>query len=215
MVTILCVLKVSDEYVPRHVMWLKRQVEANVTVPHRFVCLSDVALEGCEWIPHRHKWPGFWSKIEVFRPDLGLDKVFFLDLDTVITGNIDHIVTHQYRFAAMKNLSPRINGIGSAAMAWDNSAYNTDHIYERFAEFPEFHMAQNNRSGTPFWGDQGYIGSQVHGIDYMQDLFPGAIQGYHFKGGIADVGLLPETKLAIFFGKPRPWDRNLPFLPRV
>jgi hypothetical protein len=92
-----CVLR-SGDFRGRHysiewAMRLKAMVARNLTVPHQFVCLSDIETLGIDRIPLQENWPGWWSKIELFGPSLrSARRVFYLDLDVIINGSLDHMV---------------------------------------------------------------------------------------------------------------------------
>jgi len=89
-------------YGAEHVNLLVRQVDRNLTLPHEFVLICDDAPDGLDprirtvpldrttFIPTTR-----FAKLMLFRPDAGDiigKRIFYLDLDTVITGNIDAIV---------------------------------------------------------------------------------------------------------------------------
>ena len=85
-----CVLRSGGIYSPEWVRKLRDGVARQFTVPHRFVCLSDVDVSAiCERIPLVEDWPGWWSKIELFRSGLFDDTVLYFDLDTVPVGSLD------------------------------------------------------------------------------------------------------------------------------
>jgi hypothetical protein len=82
-----------------HVRILKSMVERNLTLPHRFVCVTDDEIDGIETVPldwSKHVSGTCFIRLMQRRPDygemIGADRVFNLDLDIVITGNIDAIV---------------------------------------------------------------------------------------------------------------------------
>jgi hypothetical protein len=58
---------------------------------HTLHCLSDVDVP-CDRVALNYDWPGWWSKMELFRPDIDGD-IFYLDLDTVIVGDIEQLVS--------------------------------------------------------------------------------------------------------------------------
>lgn len=83
-----------------HVRILRNMVARNLTVPHRFVCVTDDEIEDIETI--KLDWakniPGtVFIRLMQHRPDykrlIKADRVLSLDIDMVITGNIDHIVS--------------------------------------------------------------------------------------------------------------------------
>ena len=79
--TVACVLNVGEfrgrTYSPEWVRKLKRMVE-RTTKGVRFVCLSNVPVEGVETIPLRDNLPGWWAKIELFRPGLFTGRTLYL-----------------------------------------------------------------------------------------------------------------------------------------
>ncbi len=214
MTTIACVLRSGGwtnagkrfEYLPEHVLWLRKQIEDNATTPYRFVCLSDLTF-GTDIILLKHKWPGWWSKMELFRPGLFEGRVFYIDLDTAVVGNIDDLLRYSYkRFTVLKNLSGH-KGMGSGVMGW-RADWRGDFsfLYEAFLKDPEGIMAQY--TSTAQWGDQGFIQDQLNAAnvkrDYWQELFPGAIKSFKFDLNRGSPG--PETKLVCYHGRPKPWE---------
>lgn len=188
---VLCVCKSGAEYDAEWVRKLKDGVARNLTVPHEFKCLSDIDVP--DRIPLKHKWPGWWSKIEVFREVTG--PTLYLDLDTVVTGNIDWITNTEHDFAAIQNFhDPKM--IGSAVM-WFNGPLRK--VYDRFCEKPfkwiEYHERKKN---GPYLGDQAFIfdtlGRQVK-------TFPmDSIKSYKFH---CKQGLPEGTSLVCFGGLPK------------
>ena len=78
-------------YNSRWVYLLKAMVARNLSQPFRFVCLSNVYVDGIDTIRLDMGLPGWWSKIEVFSHNLG-KRVLYLDLDVLVTGSLDEIV---------------------------------------------------------------------------------------------------------------------------
>jgi hypothetical protein len=85
-------------YPAEEVNILKAMVKRNLTVPHRFHCVTDDP-EGLDPDIEAHPLPDFgfngnWRKLYTFSPDfLGLEGqyVVSLDIDIVIVGNIDFL----------------------------------------------------------------------------------------------------------------------------
>ena len=80
-----------------HVRTLRNMVERNLTIPYRFVCVTDDKIDGVDTVPldWRKHVPGtIFMRLMQHNPDIAdvLGKrILSLDLDIVITGNIDHI----------------------------------------------------------------------------------------------------------------------------
>ena len=197
MKTIFCVLKSgSREYNESHVRWLKRQCDIHAPgVP--FVCLTDLLeIDGVETHPLIHHWPGWWSKIELFR----YEDVFYLDLDTVILNDIRYMLDDlNDGFYALRNFGGhKLKGrvvMGSGVMSWSGS-YR--HVYDNF----DMSLTDQYTRRQNCWGDQGYIYEQA---DYrpIQDAFPNRIHSY--KWGNIDKDD-PDADIICFHGDPRPWD---------
>ena len=210
-----CVLKTGawhngmhrSEYRAEHVQLLRRQVSKHLTLPHRFVCLSDVQIEGVETIPLTQGWPGWWNKIELFQHDLG--RLLYLDLDTVIVGSLNDLVSRSHRFTALQALS-RDQGrcLNSGLMAWEGRRLD---IFERFRAAPDRYMRQCRVRGN--WGDQGFINGHVGHWDAWQEIFPGRVVSYklHLKQRLPPP---PGTSVVCFHGKPRPWEVSHSWVPR-
>lgn len=57
-------------------------------VPER---CSSVQLLGVELLPLVHRWPGWWSKLNLFEPGVLSGNVLYLDLDVVVCGALDRL----------------------------------------------------------------------------------------------------------------------------
>lgn len=91
MATILTVLRSGGDFEPWHVQALQRQVQQWAPAGTNFICLSDVKVPGVWCIPLEYHWPSWWSKMELFRPDIKGD-FYFTDLDNVIVGPLNDIL---------------------------------------------------------------------------------------------------------------------------
>ena len=98
MLNIIC-LKHGDKYPPVYVNKLYSMTMRHLTVPHRFICFTDNSaglfptLE-VKMLPKNSEISGWWWKLYLFNEELFSedDTNFFMDLDTVIVNNIDHLV---------------------------------------------------------------------------------------------------------------------------
>ena len=201
MLTIMCVLRSGgDTYDHSWVAKLQRGVARNLTLPHRFVCISDVEVP-CERVPLLHNWPGWWSKIELFRKGVITGPTLYLDLDTVIVGNMDDIVRCTKPFAMLRNFSAD-NMVGSGIM-WFRDAESVPHkVYNKFARMPECYMEHHLRmedAHTSYIGDQAFI----------WDALNYDVETLDFKGICSYKRhcrkMLPvDSSIVAFHGRPRP-----------
>jgi hypothetical protein len=156
-----------------------------------------VGYEGVREIPLAHGWPGWWSKLELFRPDLEerLGDILFFDLDTRIVGDLSDV-------AAVRELTVlsdfyRNERMGSGLMYLP--AHRRPEVWEEWMKNPQGHMRK-------FRGDQEFLGpfGWQDSAKRWQQTLPGQVISYkvHVKGK----GALPEgARVLCFHGKPRPW----------
>ena len=185
--SVLCVLRSGGDYDAHWVRKLRDGVARNLSIPHRFACLTDVPVP-CEHIRLRHDWPGWWSKIELFRPGVIEGPTLYLDLDTVITGALDRLADLPYAFAMLRGFG-RKHYVGSGVMWFRRPFF---HVYENFlTRGPERVMAEYaSNPGSPgpgrhgaykaARGDQAWIFDEMGGqaIPRLTDDLPGMIRLY-------------------------------------
>lgn len=156
MITVACVLRTGGRYDASWVAKLQRGVERHLSLPNRFVCLSDVPVP-CDRIPLETDWPGWWSKIEMFRPGLLTGATVYLDLDTVIVGSIDGLASDDFRMVA-DFFKPGAKNSG--VMAWQG---DYSRIWDAMQADPAGIMAHYDA-----WPG-GRIGDQAMIEDVMRD----------------------------------------------
>lgn len=207
--TVCTVLRSGGIYEPKHVERLREQVEKHLPGAP-FVALSDQHLKNTKRVRLEHQsWTGWWAKMELFRPDLRGDILYF-DLDTDILGSLEDIASvgkltllrDFYRDGVRK---PE-NGLGSGVMylpevdraevweAWNRDTFRT--------------MSALRARGL---GDQTFLESLWLGkAARWQDLVPGQIVSYkvhcnpQWKAGAT--GSVPEgARVVVAHGRPKPW----------
>lgn len=198
-IDIVCVLKTGGDYDAEYVHKLYRNVSRNISISYKFYCMSDIHIKGINTIELQHDWKTWWSKIEIFRTFR--NKTLYLDLDTVLVGNINHLLTFSHSFTGLRGFYRDI--FNSGFMAWEG---DYSFIYR------DFLVVQDKRKGSErirdhvLGNDQNFISSRLveHKInwDVWQDLFPNEVVSYkvHCKGK----GVPENAKVICFHGKPRP-----------
>ena len=112
MANIIC-MKWGTKYGPEYVNRLANMVRRNMTIPHRFVCMTDDAT-GLDPRIDARPLPDFddpggpergWRKISTFRRPLFdlVGPTLFLDLDIVIVDSIDCLFDHPGEFLIIKD----------------------------------------------------------------------------------------------------------------
>jgi len=146
---------------------------------------------------------GWWNKMALFR-DRAIkekDRILWLDLDTVILGNIDFLFARSDPFVMLRDFFYPDKHWNSSIMLIEGNAYSW--IWDQFVSNMNFYQ----RCG----GDQ-------QAIEYMlreknlepvlaQDLWPGKIVSY--KADCLE-GVPPNAQIVCFHGRPMPhevkWD---------
>jgi len=122
-------LKLGNKYSADYVNKLFHMVERHLTIPHRFVCVTDDPADvECETIPYIDSLPGWWGKLTFFkkRPYDFKGRMLYLDLDVVILENIDEIAEFPHDFGIINdwhvptyNSSVFVLDAGSRRKVWD------------------------------------------------------------------------------------------------
>jgi hypothetical protein len=152
---------------------LQRGVARHLTLPHRFVCLTDMVRDvqsaGIEAIPLATDWPGWWAKLNLFAtPRDGV--TLYFDLDSVVVGSLDAIAAYPHRFT-MAHEFYRPHLLCSTAMAWSG---DWSCIAERFSTDSVRWMRHYDKvmPVTGRIGDQAFIEDCLgDGVDTFRDLF--------------------------------------------
>ena len=196
MYNVVC-LKHGTKYDADYVNKLFAGVKRNSTVDFLFHCFTDNP-EGLrsEVIPHPlpHKnVEGWWQKLYLFSDKVDIEgRMLFLDLDTLITGNIDKYITQDTGFVVLRDLWARGNNVGSAIMSFEAGKHKQ--IWDTFVADPTAAM----KSLHPH-GDQKWVQKQQPQRIYWQDLMANEIMSFksNCRGG------LPKTaKIVCFHGLP-------------
>lgn len=200
-ITVACVLRSGGRYDAGWVAKLQRGVAQHLALPHRFVCLSDVPVP-CERIPLETDWPGWWAKLELWRPGLLTGPTLYLDLDSVIVGSLDAIAAHPHRFTGVHEYY-RPDLFCSTAMAWSG---DWSGIWRRFAADPAGLARRYDREVKPRIGDQAFIEDALAAMgerfDTFRDLF-GERSIASWKVHCRDGGLTGAEAVVCFHGKKK------------
>jgi len=179
------VLKTGGIYTKEHVQRLAKQVP-------NLVCFSDLQIPGVKTIPLKHNWPGWWSKMEVFRPDAITGDILHIDLDTTVR-NIEPFLKVGKTTMLQDFYFPEAKASG---LMYIHEA-DKEKVYKAFLSDSEAIMKQ--KRSVPYHGDQGVLNDLLD-AQAWQTLMPGKVVSYKVHGddGTADV--------VCFHGKPKPWD---------
>lgn len=176
-----CVLRSGGDFKPEHVNRLAAMVPD-------LICLTDMQVEGVKTIPLQHDWPKWWSKINIFSPDIESDIMYF-DLDTTVLK----MPVMPTKTTVLRDFTDhRVIGSGlmfikheDKAQVWDDFVKNARHIMDTCKHWPNY-------------GDQGYLRRFFIRAQKWQDI----AKVYSYKMH----GFPDDAEVVCFHGKPRPWD---------
>lgn len=207
--TIACVLKLGGHYTREWVYALKRGINRHAeTVLHNdldgseFVCLTDDPGVTPLWrVPLKHGWPGWWSKLELFRPGLFKGPVLYLDLDTLVVGDLTDLCSYTGDFAMLSDFyRPKV--AQSGVMLWTPGPH-TEFMYREFVagwyDNPGGHRKPKYR-GDGEWIHAHFQRTGVITADRIQALYPGQVVSLkvHAREGPPD-----GARLVCGHGNPR------------
>lgn len=206
---IVCALRASKEFQPEHVLWLKAQCDKFVTYDEFYV-YSDVPVAGIRTVPLKTTWPKWWAKFESYGDRNLKGPCLVLDLDTVIVAPFaptgeqlkqSWICRHPVRdgFKAPEEFN-------CGAMLVTESFRKK--VHDHFIKSPTLHMESNH------WDDQRYFKKHFNDDLYrFQDEFWD--QFVSFKLHVVPHGLRDDNTFVMFHGKPRPWEIERPWIPKL
>ena len=207
MLTVWC-LNWGDKYDDYYVKRLQREVKKYLTLEHTFCCITDRNIEGVYCLNSMtvDNLPGWWGKIGLFKPGISTETNLWLDLDIVLTGNLDNMVL-QYsgsHLACAANWAASGHlGCQSSVMIWHGGkGCQAEIIYRSFD--PELaHWPPINKPGV-LWGDQEHITVlRDAGRLAVTHFDPDLVLSYKYH---CRAGLPQGCKAVVFHGDPKPAD---------
>jgi len=208
MTNVVCV-KQGKFYGPEYVNKLFSMVSRNTTKKFRFVCFTDTP-DGIgpdiETRPLPYNLRGWWCKIPLFSPPQCIedDQIVTMDLDIVIKGNIDWLMTYRGNFCILdqwhtaKGVQTRKYYNGSL---WSLKPGYATHVWENFAGCADSVMKR-------CYSDQEYITEQIPDADTIQELFPDQVLGFntHYWNLQPQDRKYDPKSMWIFHGFPKPFE---------
>lgn len=179
---LICVFKESEEYTKDVLGW--------------FQALHP----GFEVLPLKFNYPGWWAKMELFRPDIKGD-ILYCDLDTIIRGDYTIFSNLEDTYVLSDFYNPD-KSIGSGLMYLKEE--DRAQIWRDWTRDPLGHMMKHR-------GDQDYLNSFLWYAKRFQTESPGKVLSYKkhidktakkYEAGYD----YRDADVICFHGKPRPWE---------
>lgn len=199
-VNVVC-LKWGKKYGAEYVNKLYSGVLRNSTLPFEFYCFTedssglndDICVQP---LPFK-ELTGWWHKLYFYSRDFPIKgKILYIDLDTVITGNIDEIMLAEGFIVLRDFYAEKAQGVstidmGSGLMTWEG---DYSEIWDKFIVNP----ATAINSLRPH-GDQRWIQKFVEDRKYWQDELPGQVVSFKVH---CEKGLPNDARVICYHGKP-------------
>lgn len=229
-INVFCVC-VGNKYNLDYVRNLRNMINKNLTIPHKFICLTDRYnhykgkddVEGIEFKQAFITMPDSWCKLSLFHhklSDYGYSgKALYFDLDVVIVDNIDNLVANEEidgfeEKTIIKEGGEVIETIEVATFSiikdWNRNTYNSSMMIWEIGKVNYFHSrfrASDIRIKSKFGdhknGDQDLITELLNEKGEKVHVFdPKKVRSY--KSDNLNRGFTKPMKVAIFHGKPKP-----------
>jgi hypothetical protein len=208
-------MKWGTKYGPEYTNRLASMVKRNLTLPYRFICLTDDPT-GLDAHIETRPLPAFikiegpdraWPKISVFQKELFdiKGRTLFLDVDVVLTGNIDALFTYPGEFLIIRDWITKMPIGNSSVFRFEAGAHSG--LLDNFlANYVNIQKEVRN--------EQEYISKELYAankLDYWPEEWCVSFK-YHCMYR-CPLNLLyppeppPETaRIVVFHGHPNPID---------
>jgi len=220
----------ADRYSLRHVSALYLALKRNLTLPFEFALISDDLGDEAFCDKAGIRFIRLWEEMKhvkncgvrlpAFHPYMRHvigPRFAWLDLDVVITGNVDHIFSHPEPFVGLRTPAPPMPFNGSFVMM-DAGAFPqvlSEWTPERYEACGEFWIAAGCAGGGA--SDEGWMGRMLAGQPGVATV--GGLEGnadgiYYFKRHMLEkryrgrIPLPADARMVIMNG--RRFDPSLP-----
>ncbi len=202
-------LKSGGDFSPFDVETLCRQVRKHLTIPHNFICYTDMSIK-YKYVKTRkltRNLPGWWSMLEMFKiigPTIasGLDMIVLDNIDRL--GELAKTCPKDVFYMAEPQQGAKIRGekFCSGLQLWNG---NWSWLFKLFKE-----------EDFKFQREQTYTYTKLlerrFKIRKVQEYFDGY---YSFKHHCKQGKKPRDAKVVLFHGKPRPKDCKIPWVKEV
>jgi len=227
-VNILC-LKFGNKYNANYVNILYNMVSKNLTLPFKFYCMTEnPAGLNSNIVPLRLPnipVDGWWFKPYIFCKDVNIaGTILYLDLDIVITGNINKLFTFSNSQPCIirdfsRVMRPSWPKFNSSVIRFTHGQFH--HIWEKFRNY-------HKEIKRKYFGDQDFLYAEakdnftIYPDSWIQSwkweirknkqFAPGGIKGNKKFLYIEDVRPAADCCIVVFHGDPNPHNCDDPYI---
>ena len=226
MLTIVC-LKWGTSFPSVHVNVLYQSVKRNLSIPFRFVCLTDHPVgiaDGIETMPipdmglEPERWAhGMWPKMTLYKPGLfpDADLVLYLDLDVMVVAPLDPFIERARAnggFHILREWNPALWSLLPVALRPDRGAQSSLMAFrpEEVGYIFDTFMADKEGAFATSPGDQDFLTLTVKDRhywphDWCVSFKRSCVWYFPFNLIFKKVVRPRNARIIIFHGDPRPW----------
>ena len=208
--------KYSVEYVQK----LYNMVQRNTTLEHNFFIFTDNMEMEIDGHVNIRTFPetlnGWWNKMQLFRPDTLDGDTLYMDLDVVITGNIDCFFNYEPEadFIGMNDFNPDTKIFNSSVFKFKPEAMKSK-LWQPFTD--------DRTKWLRYSGDQNVISDLIighPGTRSFPDSWTQSYKWYDRKGRRYHKGKWTfehngESLVTVFHGEPNPHQSDMDWVKKA
>ena len=208
--------KYSVEYVQK----LYNMVQRNTTLEHNFFIFTDNIEMKIDGHVNIRTFPetlnGWWNKMQLFRPDTLDGDTLYMDLDVVITGNIDCFFNYEPEadFIGMNDFNPDTKIFNSSVFKFKPEAMKSK-LWQPFTD--------DRTKWLRYSGDQNVISDLIighPGTRSFPDSWTQSYKWYDRKGRRYHKGKWTfehngESLVTVFHGEPNPHQSDMDWVKKA
>ena len=208
--------KYSVEYVQK----LYNMVKRNTTLEHNFFIFTDNIEMEIDGHVNIRTFPetlnGWWNKMQLFRPDTLDGDTLYMDLDVVITGNIDCFFNYEPEadFIGMNDFNPDTKIFNSSVFKFKPEAMKSK-LWQPFTD--------DRTKWLRYSGDQNVISDLIighPGTRSFTDSWTQSYKWYDRKGRRYHKGKWTfehngESLVTVFHGEPNPHQSDMDWVKKA
>jgi hypothetical protein len=210
---IVACVRTGDKYSMDYVLKLRNMVARNLLrAPYEFICLTD-RPDRCDATSFIDitalELPGWWGKMALFEPAWRKGrKVLYLDLDTVVCGNLEPLTAPNGELAILQ--SPvRLAGNFNYPCAYNSSVMvigsgMASFVWTAFEKRAALLMAKHDR-----YGDQAAIEELCQHAPHLQRLMP---EGFFLNYRDLTMHKPKAAAVVNFAGTHKPHNCDIPWI---
>ena len=210
----------GEKYSVEYVQKLYNMVQRNTTLEHNFFIFTDNIEMKIDGHVNIRTFPetlnGWWNKMQLFRPDTLEGDTLYMDLDVVITGNIDCFFNYEPEadFIGMNDFNPDTKIFNSSVFKFKPEAMKSK-LWQPFT---------NDRiKWLRFSGDQNVISDLIKGhpgTKSFPDSWTQSYKWYDRKGKRYHKGKWTfehngESLVTVFHGEPNPHQSEMEWVKKA